>query len=687
MILLELEIEDYKQFRGKHLFAPTSNGVVGIIGANGAGKTTLFEAIEWCLYQPREIKNDEIPPRDAQERRPRVRIRFTDPHTGATWEIERTLKKTGASAEIRQIDDSGTSIVATGSTTVSTYTATKLIGLEHKAFVATFFTRQKELSFFGALKPTDRRREVGRLLGLETIRNAQELIAEERRAKVNAYQGWMAQYEADSGARDFDEERAAKNEELAGVDQQLTEVTAELIKADTDFKAANVARASLVEQREATLRLQKELATHKAAISSANAAIATANDELDRLERLESERPDLEQHSSRITEHENRVSTLEADRDRHQKRVSLIDQRDQATADIARLQLSAKSALATVQNAPHLPASLRESDPLADIDAALEHASSINADLTDQHIRELEALSKQQGSVAESAARLEKYRVAVEQFEQKRVELLSKGDPIDAEAATKDAQADAVRTQAAFEASIATHQKSLIDFRQFASREFAPDADTICNMCGRPISPDDLDHTRRHAEQRIAEIDLRIAGLRDEVAHQKARMSAIDMELAEIRARSDNLTTVRDRIMNGKKAITEAEGESTTACEALAAHMSRLSRNEPVTQDEIAALAERLACERAIEKARVSLGQTRESLARAMDRVQFVSAQIDEIGNVSFDPAMLAQARQDLDDARSAAQRLVFIGRAARAAPSAHDRSRDFARPAFRRRI
>ena len=224
MILLELEIEDYKQFRGKHLFTPTTEGVVGIIGSNGAGKTTLFEAIEWCLYQPREIKSDEIPPRDAQERKPRVRIRFANPHTGATWEIERTQKKTGASAEIRQIDDSGTSIVATGSTTVSNYTATKLIGLEHKAFVATFFTRQKELSFFGALKPTDRRREVGRLLGLETIRNAQELIAEERRAKVTAYQGYLAQYQADSGQRDFDEERAAKNEELTGVDQQLTEI-------------------------------------------------------------------------------------------------------------------------------------------------------------------------------------------------------------------------------------------------------------------------------------------------------------------------------------------------------------------------------------------------------------------------------------------------------------------------------
>ena len=93
MILLELEIEDYKQFRGRHMFAPTPNGVVGIIGANGAGKTTLFEAIEWCLYQPSGIRSAELPPRDAQDRRPRVRIRFANPHTGTTYEIERSLRK------------------------------------------------------------------------------------------------------------------------------------------------------------------------------------------------------------------------------------------------------------------------------------------------------------------------------------------------------------------------------------------------------------------------------------------------------------------------------------------------------------------------------------------------------------------------------------------------------------------
>ena len=91
------------------------------------------------------------------------------------------------------------------------------------------------------------------------------------------------------------------------------------------------------------------------------------------------------------------MATLEADRDRHQKRASLIDQRDQATADISSTADSLRSRpLATVQQCAASARSLRETDPLADIDAALEHAASINADPTDQQIRELEALAKKQ---------------------------------------------------------------------------------------------------------------------------------------------------------------------------------------------------------------------------------------------------------------------------------------------------
>ena len=174
MILLELEIEDYKQFRGRHMFAPTPNGVVGIIGANGAGKTTLFEAIEWALYNPNAIPLATIPPHDGVGHTT-VRVTLEDPVDGVRYVVQRELRRRATQAEVYREDNPSEPIVQ-GTRDVTRYVTRHLIGLPHDAFVSTFFTRQKELHFFGDRSETKRRTEVARLLGLEAVRDAQTLI-------------------------------------------------------------------------------------------------------------------------------------------------------------------------------------------------------------------------------------------------------------------------------------------------------------------------------------------------------------------------------------------------------------------------------------------------------------------------------------------------------------------------------
>ena len=89
---------------------------------------------------------------------------------------------------------------------VTEYVTRTLIGLPHGAFVSTFFTRQKELTFFGDRKPTERRVEVARLLGFQTIRDAQEEIAQERNQARRDADSRRAQHERDSAGRDLDGE-------------------------------------------------------------------------------------------------------------------------------------------------------------------------------------------------------------------------------------------------------------------------------------------------------------------------------------------------------------------------------------------------------------------------------------------------------------------------------------------------
>ncbi|MDP9347793.1 MAG: AAA family ATPase, partial [Gemmatimonadota bacterium] len=218
MILAGLEIDNYKQFHGMHRFEPPPQGIVGVIGANGAGKTTLFEAIEWCLYNPREIVNDEVPPRGGVGAT-RVKVTLEDPRDGVRYVVERGLKKSSATAEVYREDQPEAPIVQ-GSRQTAEYVASRLIGLGHRAFVSTFFTRQKELTFFGNMKETERRREVGRLLGLETIREAQQAIGEERSQARAGAQSLRLQHAEATEGRDFAAEAEAAEREVTERSQE-----------------------------------------------------------------------------------------------------------------------------------------------------------------------------------------------------------------------------------------------------------------------------------------------------------------------------------------------------------------------------------------------------------------------------------------------------------------------------------
>ena len=163
MRLVEVEIENYKQYAGTHVFRPGEKAMVAIVGQNGAGKTTLFEAIEWCLYNPSASRTIRSRPACRAVNRGcgwcwKIRT------AGIVYEIERSLKGGSTKAEIYRADQPESPLVQ-GTRQVTDYVTRELTGLPHTAFVATFFTRQKELCFFGDLGATQRREQVGRLLG------------------------------------------------------------------------------------------------------------------------------------------------------------------------------------------------------------------------------------------------------------------------------------------------------------------------------------------------------------------------------------------------------------------------------------------------------------------------------------------------------------------------------------------
>lgn len=646
MILVELEIENYKQFAGLHRFAPQPSGVVGIIGANGAGKTTLFEAIEWCLYQPRDIRSDEIPPRGNDSHRPRVRLVLANPVTGVTYEIERVQKKAAASAEIVEVSPGGErSIIATGSSAVTGYTTSKLIGLEHKAFVATFFTRQKELSFFGTLKPTDRRREVGRLLGLETIRQAQERIAEERTAKRNAAVALLNQYEHESGLRDFAAEREAAFKRLSEIDDTLAGLSTNVIAAQAAYRDASNQRSLLVEEREAALQLKNLRDQQDLRRTQAEATIATASRELDRIATLEADRPLLAEQAGQIEQIGNRVIELEAVKARADQLATLRDRLFQTVKDRQRLVAGARSTLVP-EFGPWSSATIDDANAVVSLDLIIDSSSGVDAEQTETRLDRLTQLLNALASLSVCEERLSRYAQGLEQIEAKLREALAGGDPAEREQAAVAARTEAITARGAHSASIDTFTATLADLRAITDHDHTNLKDTICPTCLRSFTPDELEHSRTAIGQRVADITAQMDRLQVESRRLDDKVAAIDVELGSIQAVRENIANLRARVENGQRMLAETRAERDGHSAVVEQLRAQLPPEVPVTDKERERLTAALSIERRVEAAVPVLRQFRQSLTDLAAREAEAQAAVEEIGPVDFNQADLVGARR-----------------------------------------
>jgi exonuclease SbcC len=320
MIISRVQITNYKQYAGDHDITIPSAATIGVIGANGVGKTTLFEAIEWALYGTGVAATKDIRPR-GRAGNTQVSVTLDLPASAEQFIVERELRKSSTRAIVYKVEPDGEeAIVVQGAGPVTTYVANTLIGLDYKAFTATFFTRQKELSFFGDLGESARRREVGKLLGLETIRLAQQKIGEDRTRARNEATVLEKQYETQATGHDFPAEIAAAEETIKASKESLA-----VANKDVDAATERVA----VLEKDATA--QQELKDRDSTVATkilelrgqhhaATQQRDNATTELQRLDARAKERDALSETASALESLQQQMASLDQQRERFQRR-------------------------------------------------------------------------------------------------------------------------------------------------------------------------------------------------------------------------------------------------------------------------------------------------------------------------------------------------------------------------------
>ena len=628
MILVDLEIENYKQFAGAHRITFPAEGAIAVIGHNGAGKTTLFEAIEWALYGPRSIPTADIRPRQGTGGSPCVRVTLQT-SDGKRFQVERKLrgKSNSAEAAIYEVDEDGEilSTIVTGPKDVTQRVAGRLVGLSHQAFVSTFFTRQKELSFFGDQKDSDRRRQVSRLLGQETIREAQELIATDRKGSDATAKGLMAQFVRETEGRDFPAERAERTAQILAAEGQV-ETSGQAVAARTrDRQLTQEAELHWrkLERKEGEFRQRMTVVDGQ--IGASEGRIEQIGAQLTRLASREAELERLEPIASREAEHQTATERWQRERERAARQQTLT----QRLAEIGRNRDGRIVTLRRVVDGGEVVPgwvwqSGDERQPAVSADRLQAVASAID-------LRRTRAYAEATARAAQASADHDAARKKAGDCDKLLAQLRSDldalfvdGDPAALAVASRQRQAAAATEWA----SASAQAKALsVDVGKLRGsiRQLREEGSGTCPTCKQPI--DEI--VIRTLEGNISEFERQVAGLERDATTGRRLDAEAGTKLAAAQARQEQVSTLRERIRNGETRTAEAKAAHEATDAALREALAKAGTHEVPSAETVAAAGQRV------------------------ERLSRVAAQADRLGDIATqfrdDDAREAENRQELD--------------------------------------
>lgn len=665
MILNKVEIDNYKQFSDHHEIEIPTVGTIGVIGSNGVGKTTLFEAIEWCLYNPSTIRSADIRPR-GRGGFTKVAVTLDDPQRNRRFVVERELKRASVTATIYELDESGEErVIVQGTKPVSDYVSTQLIGLSHRAFGATFFTRQKELSFFGNLGDSDRRREVSRLLGLETIRLAQQSIAEDRKRTQADAASYRRQYEEQSLGRDFGAEISVAQETIASSNRSLLGIglRAEAAAASVATHEASSRAMQAVRDRDAAFG--HELTETRGKLATIEQRMGQIADELDRISKREVERADLMPHAQRLPALTAEVERLERERERFLRHREIR----QSLNDCAQRRQDQIHSLVTTVRSIHLSEPLPgwawtpEDDRAPEL--ALERVQNIASTLdlpeaVDTEQKFIRAREVTQ-AVTEAEDKLAKYTDAQQRLSEKLRVLLLAGDPARELQSLDERREKNQRDLSGVLARIAQQEEQLEQSRELISNLDHAHFGDVCPTCSRAFSAKDAVVVIESLRARASSSDEMIR--RDLLHARDIRNAYADLEKQRAAhvTRSREIDELRGRISNS---IAFVADQQTVVSDATASQLSALQDARLQTSpsvEQVAKVRERVQLYRRVL-------ETREPLAAGYRQLHLIAGQqagfqtdLSAIGEVAFDEAIykttIAECQQS-DRAKTAVEQI-----------------------------
>ncbi len=661
MILVRLELENFRQYAGEHVIEIPEEATIAVVGRNGAGKTTLFQAIEWCLYG--HPPAGELATHGATGQA-RVALTLRD-HEGIDWVVERNAGRRGDRAATVYRAEAPESPLAQGKVAVTEFVARKLVGLGHKAFVSTFFTRQKELAFLSEYPPTQRRREVMKLLGYDAIWTAQADIAERRKTATADAEREGKQFDAAYGERDLP--RDVRDASAAVREQETAAASAEQEHAAA-VAAHAAAQADLDRWRGLEGRhqgFQLELSRLRGDTAVAMESAGAARNGLQRLDAEAVRRVGIAATAAMEAERAQAVAAWESERRRADEAARVRNDAAKAERGLAALAGQLRSTVVRIDTGHGLPEWTWHDVPVADLPAQAARLLDVidGIDVTEvcERAEQLRQLLDAQERVKVAVAKAERFRAAREDLRRQRAAKLDGHDP-----AAEIAAAIAARDEADWRAADAGKALGIASaeigrLRPLVTRLNDRQVGEHCPTCDRPFTNDDLGETLDYLRGQLASaeaderagLDLQQTALADRAAALAAEKAARDLQ-----AEADRL---EERIASAAHHIAEADNDVRLAEEDLAGRLRRLRLTNVPDKAVIEAETAWADVATALGRARSGIEQARERAEAGLDDLREMRDRLASLADVAYDAAAHDEAVRAHNEARDAVARLLEI--------------------------
>jgi len=667
MIITRITLENYKQYRGEQTYQIGEDATIGVIGANGVGKTTIFEAIEWCLYKPSTIKNTDIRPRGSGGE-VRVAVQLTTQSGNDVYEVERVLKRSTTQATVYKLNElGGGDPLVQGTREVTDYISTRLIGLGHAAFVATFFTRQKELGFFSNLGASDRRREVGKLLGFETIKQAQAIIAEDRTKARHDADTLQRRYDAQTSDRNLDQELVEISAIISGCIKHVAVAGNSVTAAERHLTDTEASNQVLQAQRDSDTALAAELRDHQSRRTSATERRDTINQDLARLDQQEEERTGLALLAAKLTELAERRTALESERGKFQRKQHAqkeITRLDSAIADrILELRTIVDNVAPDAGSRDWVWLNDDAIAPVQAIERLLSVVTAVDVPGAERHCGSMRQARTAADKVDQEQSRLDIYHKTRGTLQNQVASLTVEGDPgqlqRQAQARLNELREKASASNAEIKALTAQQDRSHLLIERLRLQHF----EETCPTCGRPFNDDEANEVIATMREAVAQKNESIRSIRQAVKATSDEVEVASREMETLRQREKALDEVRTRIANSTEHIERQKADVQRLRTTLESALRELSLTNPPTGDEVEAADRELSRRRNIHQAIQPLQMTRRSIQDASQHHQQAEQELALLADVTWDPEQLRSVVKEHDAASRAVSAIEQIDR------------------------